>query len=217
MFVSMEMNPQLIVQRLAALDTHTAAKQIKLATVSTGKYKQMMKLLKSNQKGMPPLWVLDGCLSATVDDVLMHALEKKPDVVYIDGAYLLRGGSRSSRWERISDNTEMIKRDLCEGLRIPAVCSFQFNREAAKQFEKKGEAGLEGIAGADAIGQLSSLVFGMFEEEAIDNFERRRIDVLKDRYGGESSFNVRWVFDQPTFMDFSEIEIESLEDLDHLV
>jgi len=215
MFVSMEMNPQLIVQRLAALDTHTAATQIKMATVSKAKTKNMMGVLLEN-KNMLPAWVLDGGLSASVDDILMHALEKKPSVVFIDGAYMLRGQSRSM-WERIADNALAIKRDLCEGLQIPAVCSYQFNRDAAKAAKKGTKfVGLEGIAGADAVGQLSSLVFGMFEEDSVESMKRRKIEILKGRHGESGSFNVNWLFDEYPYMDFSEIEVQELADLGNL-
>lgn len=214
MFVSMEMNPQLIIQRLAAINTHTSVTQIKLASISSAKENSMKTHLLEN-KNMQPAWVLDGGLSASVDDILMHAMEKKPDVAYIDGAYLLRGKS-PSRWERIANNAEAIKRDICEGLRLPAVCSYQFNREAAKQSKKSKPVGLEGIAGADAVGQLSSLVFGMFEEESVENMYRRRIEILKGRQGESGEFNVNWIFDRFPYMDFSEIEEESLEDLGNL-
>ena len=40
LFISMEMNPQLIIQRMAALDTHTAATQIKMGQVSGVKKKK---------------------------------------------------------------------------------------------------------------------------------------------------------------------------------
>ncbi len=214
LFVSMEMNPQLIIQRLVSLDTHTAATQIKLGSVSSAKENSMMAHLLENKK-MPPAWVLDGGLSATVNDILMHAMEKKPDVTFIDGAYLLRGKSHS-RWERIADNAEAIKRDICEGLKIPTVCSYQFNREAAKQSKKSKPVGLEGIAGADVVGQLSSIVFGMFEEESVENMYKRRIEILKGRYGEGGGFNVNWIFDEFPFMDFSEIKEQSLEDLGNL-
>jgi len=215
MFVSMEMNPQLIIQRLAALDTHTSAKQIKLGNLSSKMKNPMMATLIENKK-MPPMWVLDGGLSATVDDILMHALEKNPDVIFIDGAYLLRVKGTSNRWERLSDNAERIKRDVCEGLKLPVVCSYQFNRDAIKKKKSFDEVGLENIAGADVIGQVSSLVFGMFDEESVETMERRRINILKGRYGERGSFKVNWIFDVVPFMDFSEIKEESLSDLDHI-
>jgi replicative DNA helicase len=217
MFVSMEMNPKLIVRRMAALDTHTAVTQIKMATVSKAKNKAMMTHLLQN-KNMPPAWVIDGGLSATVEDILMHTLEKKPSVVFIDGAYLLRRPGVMSRWERIYDNAEDIKQQICEGLGIPVVCSYQFNRDAAKKQKAKGKKkiDLEDIAGGDAIGQISSLVFGMFDEDTIETMYKRRVELLKGREGERGGFDVNWVFDDYPFMDFSEIVEQTLEDLNFL-
>lgn len=212
MFISMEMAPKLIIQRLAALDTHTSATQIKMATVSHAKSKEMFAQLLEN-KNRPPCWVIDGGLSATPDDILLHALEKKPDVIYIDGAYLLRSSNRNAKqWERIAENTEVMKRDICEI--APTVASWQFNRDSTKK--KQGQIGVEGIAGADQIGQLSSLVFGMFDEDNIENMYKRRIEILKGRHGEFGEFHTNWIFDQWPFMDFSEIVEQTLADLSSL-
>jgi replicative DNA helicase len=218
MFVSMEMTPKLIVQRLAALDTHTSATQIKMATVSKKKSSDMMAILIDN-KNRPPVWVIDGGLNATVDDLVLQCLEKKPDEMYIDGAYLLRAAnSKIARWERIADNAERTKQEICEGLQIPVSNSYQFNRDAAKEQKKGKVGGLESIAGADQIGQLSSLVFGMLDEhnDTVEGMDQRVVEILKGRNGEIGQFRTHWIFDVFPFMDFSEIKEETLDDLSNL-
>jgi hypothetical protein len=87
---------------------------------------------------------------------------------------------------------EDIKQHLAEGLNIPVVQSFQFNREASKK--NMGEVGLENIAGSDAIGQLSSVVLGLFEDEGIETALQRKIRVLKGRNGEQGEFSINWRF-----------------------
>jgi len=129
----------------------------------------------------------------------------KPGVVFIDGAYLLRSTSRVPRWERLTENAERLKGELAEALNIPVVISYQFNREV-KKGAKAENVGLENIAYTDAIGQLSSVVLGLLQDESVETLMRRRIEILKGRNGEQGSFEVHWIFDTgPNFMDFSEV------------
>ena len=192
LFVSMEMKVTPIAQRLAAMYTNTSIAELKSAQVATKKYAGMRSILggMSGQQGM---WVADGALSAKVADVQMLCAQLQPDVLFIDGAYLLRcENPRLQRHDRINTNVEDIKMMLAEQLNIPVVQSFQFNREmTGKSVE---DVGLENIAGSDAIGQLSSVVLGLFEEDSIETAVQRKIRVLKGRNGEQGEFNINWRF-----------------------
>lgn len=78
---------------------------------------------------------------------------------------------------------------------IPAFLSYQFNREASKKQEKskgKHKGGLAEIAMSDKIGQVSSVVCGMFEEESVETLLTREIHVLKGRKGQIGKFRINW-------------------------
>ena len=192
LFVSMEMKLSPIAQRLAAMYTNTSIAELKSAKVATKKYDKMHQYLKG-MNGEQGMWIADGALSAKVTDLQMLCSQLQPDVLFIDGAYLLRNENpRLQRHDRINSNVEDIKSYLAEGLNIPVVQSFQFNREMTK----KGidDVGLENIAGSDAIGQLSSVVLGLFEEDSIETALQRKIKVLKGRNGEQGEFNINWRF-----------------------
>ena len=73
----------------------------------------------------------------------------QPDVVYIDGAYMLRPGIQDRyvpRYERINQNSEDIK-ILAEEMSIPVVQTFQFNRGMTKK-KDTNDVDLEDIAGS---------------------------------------------------------------------
>jgi replicative DNA helicase len=142
---------------------------------------------------MQGMWVADGALSAKVTDVQMLCAQLQPDVLFIDGAYLLRcENPRLQRHDRINTNVEDIKMVLAEQLSIPVVQSFQFNREmVGKSVE---DVDLAHIAGSDAIGQLSSVVMGLFEEDSIETAVQRKIRILKGRNGEQGEFNINWRF-----------------------
>lgn len=224
LFVSMEMKVTPIAQRLAAMYTNTSIAELKSGQIATKKYNGMRNVLGGMQ-GQHGMWVADGALSAKVADVQMLCAQLQPDVLFIDGAYLLRcENPRLARHDRINTNVEDIKMMLAEQLNIPVVQSFQFNREMTKKGVE--EVGLENIAGSDAIGQLSSVVLGLFEEDSIETAVQRKIRVLKGRNGEQGEFNINWRFggmgkwldngvlapdtDTSNIMNFNEIVAEEI-------
>jgi replicative DNA helicase len=242
LFISMEMDMQLIMLRLAGLYTHTEAKKIKGGNLSptllpgqTG-VSEAQQLLEGHyeQQGgnkvfVPglnnlgghdnPLWVLDGNLASTVSEIRTYTAQLKPDVVLVDGAYLLsHEDKRLTMYQRVAANCELLKCNLAASLRLPVVASFQFNRVADKKLKKqqdeknKGkqefEIGLEDIAHSDAIGQISSIVLGFFEEATPESLVRKRIDVMKGRSGEQGVFYCNWDFNR---MNFSQIAEEGTE------
>jgi replicative DNA helicase len=103
---------------------------------------------------------------------------------------------------------------LATELDIPVVVSYQLNRDAAKKIKKQksDEVDLEDIGYSDAIGQLSSIVLALLEEESVETLLARKVTVLKGRYGETGSFRVNWDFQK---MDFKQI-IEGTKELAYL-
>jgi len=211
MFVTMEMKPLPIIQRLAAMNAKKPITQLKKAELSTAAEKDLMAKLDS-YKTENQFWVVDGNLTATVGDIILLARQLKPDVVWIDGAYLVKTArTNAQRWERVTEVLEAVKSDLAENLDIPVVISFQFNRSGKK------DASLETIAYSDAVGQLSSVVMGLGlsdDDKSVENLYRRKVEILKGRNGEVGDFHINWRFDQgPNYMDFSECKALSQEDM----
>ena len=211
MFVSMEMDIISIEQRLISMIAKIPASNVKKADMSTQEMNKFKKGLTKIQGFKAPFWIVDGNLTATVEEVYMLARQLKPDAVFIDGAYLLKNPSIPDRFKRISENAELLKTWIANGIG-PCVCSWQFNRDAAKK--KKGEEpDLTNIYGADTIGQVSSLVLGLFEEESVETLATRKVKVLKGRHGETGEFQTNWRFDT---MDFSQLDPMKVEDMKFL-
>jgi replicative DNA helicase len=206
LLVSMEMKPLLVMQRAIAMMAHLPITGIKHAALETKQQAKMAEVLRQNRQSGFPYWVVDGALTSTVDDIIMLARQLNPGAVLIDGAYLLRTrNQRLSRWEKLTDNAERIKGELAEGMDIPAIISYQLNREV-KRGTANDDVGLENIAYTDAIGQLSSIVLAMLQEDSVETLVQRRVEILKGRSGERGHFNIHWSFDQgPDFMNFNEI------------
>lgn len=207
LFLSMEMPNIQIAQRVATMNAHKPLTQLLKGMMSSSSWKAFQTSLHALKKKEKPFWLIDGNLATSVDGLVSMARQLKPSAVYVDGAYLLTHPDRRiSRFEKITENAEALKKRVATELDLPVIASYQFSREAEKKKKSnskhKEEVGLEDIYGSDAIGQLSSVVLGLFEEESIETLIRRRVEVLKGRHGETGSFLINWDFIN---MDFSEI------------
>ncbi len=205
MVVSMEMALPEIMERLVAMYTSLPMTHIKGYELSTAQQKKLEPKLEEAKQEMGKLYLLDGNLSRTVPDIFALVAQLNPAALYIDGAYLLKHeDKRLNKFQRVEANIEEIKKRASE-LGIPAILSYQFNREAVKKKVGKGNAnampGLEDIAHSDAIGQISSIVLGMVQEASVETMISRQIHILKGRSGEVGKFEINWDFKS---MDFSQ-------------
>lgn len=207
LFVSMEMKPALIVQRLAAMYAKIPITPLKKGDLS----ERFMKVLGNafiEGEDNPPFWIMDGALASKVSDISLLARQLNPDFIVIDGAYLVSPSFKAnSSWERVKVVVEDIKRLLAEGMNIPVLASYQLNRDAAK-VKKEESLGVETLAGSDAIGQIASVVLAMKELETVANLNKKKVEVIKGRSGECGSFWIEWVFDKKGpngYMSFAEV------------
>jgi len=212
MFVSMEIKPLPLIQRVAAMHSKVSITKLKHASLSTKSWGKLKTDLSELHEYKTPFWIVDGNLTSTVADIMMLCRQLHPDVLFIDGGYLLRHPSwRLSRWEKIAENIEMIKEQIAGEMNIPVVISYQFSRESSGK--QDDGTGIEHIAGADVIGQISSIVLGLFEPDSVETLQHRHIEVLKGRSGEIGGFDINWIFDDWPFMDFNQKADESKTEL----
>ena len=202
-FFSMEMKPELILERLAAMQTHIKLTGLKKAFLSSTEQTKLKKGLTQIGSHASPLYIVDGNMASTVEDVYMLSRQLNPAAVFIDGGYLLKHPDpRLNRYQRVAENCDLLKQHVASDLGVPVFTTWQFSRDATKK--KKGQkAGLEDIGYSDAIGQLSSVVLGLLEHDSIETLKHRTVDILKGRSGETGEFLINWDFDH---MDFAETD-----------
>jgi len=204
LYVPLEMPILAIEQRLASMHTKHNLTQLKKAQLSTVAHKDLLKRLSVLTKYDHSLWIAGGDVASTVEDIWKLCMQMNPDIVIVDGAYLLsHPNPRLGKYERVAENARSLKQDLAMDFNIPCVASWQFNRNASKKLEKDGRVGLEDIGYTDEIGQLSSVVLGLLQEESVETVLKRKVDILKGRDGEIGDFYTNWDFYN---MDFSECE-----------
>jgi len=204
LYIPLEMTNLAISQRLVSMHTKHNLTQLKKAQLSTKAHKDMLGKLQLLTDFKESFWIAGGTTTSTVEDIWKIAMQVQPDFILVDGAYLLsHENPRMGKYEKVADNARKLKQMLAMDFNIPVVASWQFNRNATKKMEKDGKAGLEDIGYTDEIGQLSSVVLGLMQEESIETIITREVEILKGRDGEIGKFNTNWDFYN---MDFSELE-----------
>ncbi len=209
MFVSGEMGRLPLAQRVGSMYAGTNIKQLKVGGYSSETFELFVGGLEKMQAEPAKLYIVEAQLAGSVEEFFALAEILKCRVVVFDGAYLLRHPDRRlNRYDRAAENVEWIKR-LCEELRKVSFASWQLNREATKKVkdQKKGgpKVGIEDIGYSDAIGQISSIVLGIMQDESIETLVKRHLDLLKGRNGEVGGFDIHWDFDK---MDFRQYGVD---------
>jgi replicative DNA helicase len=144
-----------------------------------------------------PFHMVSGSFCESVLDIDLLVGENQPDVVYIDGSYLLwpeKQDGRQARWERMAEVGEGIQRLALKWNR-PIIQTVQFNRDA----KGKSKGGLDTIGGTDIVGQVSSVVLGLFPGEGVNETIRRKIKIMKNRDQALAEFETHYFFNPPNF------------------
>lgn len=209
LFVSMEMAPILIASRLSAMDTRMNMGHIKSGlTSSAGADKYRGYALGDIAERPGKLHLIHGNLGCRVSEIVSHCRALKPAIVYIDGAYLLKPEKGyQGRDHKVNDLAAMIKSEIASDMNMPVFATYQFNRDGEKARKSGKRMGLEHISWGDAIGQLSSICLGLFQDEEAEVSNHRTVSILKGRSGETGEFKVNWNFETSDFSQVEETEV----------
>lgn len=142
-----------------------------------------------------------GSFSKKIADLEILIHELSPDIIFVDGAYLLRPGTIGKavpRLERVAEVFDGLKKLTITADR-PIVTTSQFSRQAGKRGK---EGSLETISFSDAIAMHSSVVFSIKEGAPPNETTRREIEIMKGREGEAGKYQTNYNF---ATMNFSEV------------
>lgn len=220
LLVSKEMDAEILVQRLTAMDAKVKLTQLLKAELSTKAFNSMMEHLTDLKQMQKPLHIVDGSVVKTIDDLELQCNILQPDLVGVDSAWLLEvADKRMGKFEKQGHTAELMKQRIATDLALPCMASYQFTKGSVKDAKKKTAAdgkqaqmGMEDVYGSDYMAQLSTVMLALFESETdIEAAKRRLVRILKGRNGEIGSFPIHWDFSAA--MDFSEIKPESTKDM----
>lgn len=210
MVISMEMKIKQFARRHLALRSKIAYDYFKSKRLSKFAEKVVVQTIRE-MKNYPPFYYVEGQLKKDITELTSLVNLYNPNIVFIDGGYLLdvEHGSKRQRWEEMELIMKSIK-SLAMKADIPIVVTFQFKREMLKK--KQTEVGFEDIRLSDDIGAIASVVIGIFEKSPYEAdivedviSAKRYLEVIGGREGESGGFYIKWDWEN---MDFSEITSE---------
>ena len=133
-----------------------------------------------------------------VSNVNAKIQQHKPDVVFIDGVYLMEDARGAEQdWLRVAHITRDLKM-LAKSNKIP-IC---INSQADRTTSNKTGPELDNIGFSSAIGHDSDVVLSLFRDEEMLEDREMKVKILKQREGITGSVMLNWDF---STMDFSAI------------
>jgi len=146
----------------------------------------------------PNLNIVGGDFDFSMDTFAGICMDEKPDLVIVDGAYLLKVPG-ITRTERAANVFDELKR-IAKRSKAAVVATMQFNREVKVNQAKTVQA--DSIAMTDVAGWNADLIFGLIQTEEMKKNRRMTFKPLKVREGESEEIECNWDFER---MDFSEI------------
>ena len=139
----------------------------------------------------------DDMTAGGVASIEAKIVKYNPDVVFVDGAYLLeddlQGGSESQK----AGNVIRQLKKLAKRRNVPIIITWQFNRKATQTSGGDADIGL-----TDKVGQDADLVIGLFQTEDMILNQVLMLKSLAVREGAPFDCTINCKF---ATMDFTEI------------
>lgn len=123
----------------------------------------------------------------------------KPDIVFIDGVYLMQDDQGAKEgWQKLTNITRDLK-IMSKNLHLPIVGN--------TQLDLKSGGGLAGIKYASSVSQDSDAIIELFRDELMIADHEMKLKVIKNREGSPSNIVINWDFKS---MNFEEIFSEGV-------
>ena len=194
MFSTLEMSESLIRRRLMAIRYKLPYGRFKEGNLTDFEEKKLRKVKEDDDKAGDIKIVSD---IYSTSSLLIKIKQCKPDVVFVDGFYLLETKS-DSLWEKITEISRGLRK-VAQITRVPLICTTQLNRKALL---KSSLPELHHISFADAIGQDATAVLAMFQNDKLKDSKHMVLRLIGGRETELTCRAINWNLEK---MDFSQL------------
>lgn len=209
--ISMEMPPQKLGRRIDALFGGFSYEDLRKGKLGEFGFQRYEKILKEDYKEMGDLWCYGPPRVRTVADIEVLVQQHRPDIVFIDGVYLLGGGGVSDRFTKVLHAAEELKY-MSVANKVSTVGTIQFRKQASEG--KRGnsmDGDVEDVGYSYGLAQIADNMFGLYQNDDFVANKFLLVKFLKVRESARSrGFVINWNFDN---MDFHQIGIWDGEDV----
>jgi replicative DNA helicase len=203
MFMSFEMSNAEQKSRYYAMRSRISHRRLMTGTLTTEEEARYLKIAASVEAMEDKFWFVDSANGQTVSAVASKIQSKNPDIIFIDGTYLMidETGADPGTPQAITNITRSLKR-LAQKVNKPIVISTQ----ALTWKMRKGQVSADSIGYSSSFHQDADVIFGLQrEDEAVD--DTRLLRVIASRNGGLSEVSLIWDWDTGQFREISSDDL----------
>lgn len=197
-YVSIEMSENEIRLRLAAMAGKVALSDLINGTINQKEYERIRKAMPDKDSTHPFILNSDRTRTRTIDDIARLVETSRPDILFIDGAYLLQTNNKKlSTVEKLMEMTQGAKA-LAQDAKIPVVITTQ---AGVSRMDSKKNVDEDSAAWSSSYGQDSDLLLGFQRDPDDPNYSLLKILLARTHASGRV-IRTHWDF---TNMDFSQV------------
>jgi replicative DNA helicase len=148
-------------------------------------------------KQLEDLWVMGGDFDMRPESLEAAIEETSPDLVIVDGAYLL-STEGNSRTEKAAEVFNELKR-IANRSKASVLATTQLNRSA--KTESPNSIRLENAGLTDVVGWNADIAIGLAQTEDMRSDKQMLVKFLKLREGFGKDFTVQWDLDLMSFIE----------------
>ena len=203
MFMSFEMSNAEQKSRYYAMRARISHKRLMTGSLVPDEEARYYKVVEGIAQMREPFYFVDSSGGQTVGAVTSKIQSKNPDIVFIDGTYLMidEQSGEANTPQAITNITRSLKR-LAQKINKPIVISTQ----ALTWKMKKGQVTADSIGYSSSFHQDADVIFGLQrEDENVD--DTRLLRVVASRNGGLSEVSLMWDWDTGHFREISDEDL----------
>jgi replicative DNA helicase len=159
--------------------------------------------LRSMENMRKPFWLVDSANGSTVSGIASKISVLHPDVVFIDGVYLMidEQTGEANTPQAITNITRSLKR-MAQKYKVPVVITTQ----VLNWKMRKGQVTADSIGYSSSFHQDADVIFGLQrEDENVD--DTRILKVLESRNSGRMEIALIWDWSTGTFREIDVNDI----------
>ena len=215
LFITKEMEPEEIALRLDSSLLGFEHKKLRKGTLGNSKEKEYFEALEEVKKQYEDLLVISGDDGGSGVTAIQGKIEEhNPDLVVIDGSYLIKDeeGGRN-HYERTTNITRALKR-LARVSEVPVYNSTQMGRQVGRN--KPGT--LEDLSFSYAYAQDSDLVISLYRSKELEQAKKIGCKIAGIRDGENGHFVLNWDFlDMELFGTLAEMVAANEEEEEEVI
>jgi len=203
MFMSFEMSNAEQKSRYYAMRARISHRRLMTGTLAPDEETRYFRVVEGIENMRERFWFVDSSGGQTVGAVASKVQSKNPDIVFIDGTYLMidEQSGESNTPQAITNITRSLKR-LAQKINKPIVISTQ----ALTWKMKKGQVTADSIGYSSSFHQDADVIFGLQrEDENVD--DTRLLRVVASRNGGLSEVSLMWDWNTGHFREISDDDL----------